>query len=397
MNKIDLLIVDYKSSGFKRYALSICKLLKGQNPRIKISVGYVEEDVEIKSPYIDSCIHLAEYDFDANRIISEWHPKSILLFAHRFLEYMFTIEAHKADIMVFNFQHGFYMDSTVISSLSFNNLIMVFRKKWINFRIYLRCLFNICNKSRFVFAQRLIDFIKFKSIYKVMNNAYGESCNADISFIFGNYWKEFYIKQYLESHTEFVVMGYPELEGECVNVPHGYFENENLPIVCYLAQTSVEDGILKRTDFDAFLSSLQQSLDKINLIIKMHPRSDKELYSSLLSPPYAKHVRIWAEKEFPLTHAYIGHESTVVARALTLTNRVMVYRLKKDRISPFEKFTEYVSAANDEFNDIFKRMIESKLSLKNQDLDDFVYWNKGDGAIQETVDVVLNKINGYNL
>lgn len=394
MNKIDLLIIDYKSSGLKRYALGLCEILKNRNPKLKIAVGYVEKDIEIKSPYIDFCLLLTEeYNLDANKIISKWKPKSILLFAHRFLEYMFTIEAHKAGIMIFNFQHGFYMDSTVISSLSLNNLIKVLRKKGANFKIYLRCLFNISDKSFFRFTQRLIDFIKFKSIYKVMNNAYGKSCNADVSFIFGNYWKEYYVKQYLEKHTAFVVVGYPELEGTNMNVPHGYFENEKLPVVCYLAQTSVEDGIIKKVDFDVFLSTLQQSLNNINLIIKLHPRSNKELYRALLDFPYSKRTKIWAETEFPLTDAYIGHESTVVARALTLTNRVLVYRLKTDRISPFERFTDYVSATSSEFNNNFIKMLESKHFSKNRDLNDFVYWNKSDGAIRETANYIYNKIN----
>lgn len=395
MKKTDLLIIDYKSSGLKRYAVDICKKLKKIDSRLTIIVGFAEMDCEIKSPYMDDFIPLNKYDFDARKVIDEYQPRAILVFAHRFLEYLFTIEAHKTNIVVFDFQHGFYMDSTVISTLTISNLTQIVRKKTNKLKVYLRCLFNMCNKSYFVLVKRLVDFIRYRSIYQVMSYAYGKECNADVSFIFGRYWITFYAKQYLIDNTEFVIIGYPELEGANMEVPQNYFEDNKLPVVCYLAQTSVEDGLIKKSDFDVFISDLLHSLDKINLLIKLHPRSDKSLYEEMFFSQYAKHVKIWQEKEFPVADAYIGHESTVIARALAHTNKVLVYRIKDNRISLFEQFTEYVSGAKGKFHEDFISMLTSTGTSQNPNLNDYVYWNKNEGAIQETANRIYNEIQYY--
>lgn len=392
MNRIDLLIIDYKSSGLKRYAIDICKNLKAINNNIAIAAGYVEEDYVVETPFIDKEFSLQDYNFDASDVLIKWQPKSILLFAHRFIDYMFTIEAHRHGIIVFNFQHGIYMDSTVISSLSLVNLIKVFQRKASHLNVYMRCVFNIGNKSIIVFAKRIMDFILYKSIYKVMNRAYGRLCNADISFIFGNYWINYYEKQYIENATNFVIVGYPELEAKSIEIPRSYIGNEQLPTVCYLCQTSVEDGIIDKKDFNVFLMNLLASLDGINLILKFHPRSDEMLYNPLFSSKYSSHVKIWQEKDFPKAEAFIGHESTVIAHALSLTDKVLIYRLKNDRISPFEKFTKYVSWADGTFTENLIRMIEAKDSSDNQALKDYVYWNKDLGAIQETAKQIYDKL-----
>lgn len=384
MNRTDLLIVDYKSSGLKRYAFDICKNLKAIDNNITIVASYIEEDYVIETPFIDNVISLKDYNFDAHDVIIKWQPKSVLLFAHRFIDYMFTIEAHRKGLIVLNFQHGIYMDSTVISSLSFVNLIKIFQKKASHFNVYLRCLFNIGGKSRIAFARTIISFVKYKNIYKVMNKTYGDICNADTSFIYGKYWIGYYKKQYIENNTDFVIVGYPELEAKNIEIPQSYIKYNDLPIVCYLCQTSVEDGIINKMDFNIFLKDLLSSLDDINLILKLHPRSNEMLYKPLLTSKYSSHVKIWKEKDFPKADAYIGHESTVIAHALALTDKVLIYRLKDDRISPFEKYTKYVSRANGKFHENLAQMIQAKNSSDNQALKDYVYWNKNFGAIQET-------------
>ena len=129
MRKVDLLIIDYKIEGFKRYAVDLCRQLRNINNDIVIAGCFIESSDKAELEGFDFVFCAQDYNLNPRSILQKFEVKSIMTFAHRIFDYMFTIEAHKKRIVVFNFQHALYQSNTTISSLSSENFIMLIKKK----------------------------------------------------------------------------------------------------------------------------------------------------------------------------------------------------------------------------------------------------------------------------
>lgn len=383
-----LLFIDYSSEGFRRYANSIVKEIKELNKEYIFFAVYMYGQQESNMEPFDDIVCANSFKCNPCKILDYFNPNGIVLFAHRFFDYMFTLEAHKRNIPVYNFQHGIYMSNTVISNLSKNTFIQLLIKKKEQIKLYINCIYYMNEQKIGKTIAMVSDLLKHQSLYSIVNKRFGKDSNADISFIYGEYWKEYYKTQYNETKTDFRIIGYPELEGK-IKEARNMFKN-GFPTVCYLAQTSVEDGIISPRILKVFLGALEQELDGINLILKLHPRSDVKLYNKIIGNH--DHVVVWEYPEFPDVDFYIGHESTIVARALYRTNKTMIYRLQENRESPFEKYTDYVCTDSATFHGLFKVMItESKDAIMPDRLKEYIYKNPN-CAIRETAHIIIESL-----
>lgn len=386
--KRTLLFIDYLPTGFKRYAESIIKEIRDISNQFYFVAIYMDGPHMDSLESFDEIICASSFDYDPVKIFETYNPDGIVLFAHRFFDYMFTLEAHKRKIPAFNFQHGLYMDNTVISKLSKTSALPLIRRKKDQIKLYSKCIYYMNQKKLNTTVAMISDLMRQHDLYEVVNKRLGKSCNADISFIYGEYWKRYYREQYKETETDFRIIGYPELEGS-LRKSDDVLQND-LPSVCYLAQTSVEDGIIEENILQSFLSALKTELIGFNLILKLHPRSDIALYESLIDN--SDNVLIWDYPEFPECDCYIGHESTVVARALYITNKTMVYRLCEDRISPFENFTEFKCTDKTGFSEQLSQMLKASDKVDvSGDLKSYVYKNPL-GALKETAQIICDNV-----
>jgi len=134
-------------------------------------------------------------------------------------------------------------------------------------------------------------------------------------------------------------------------------------------------------------------LGKINLIIKLHPRSNQDLYKNLVNDN--PNVIIWKGEKFPQADCYIGHESTVVAKALYITSKTMIYRLMPDRVSPFEQFSDFVCENSESFKKVFTEMLSAQNVEENKSeaLKEFA-WKNNNGAIETAANVINVYLQG---
>lgn len=383
-----ILFVDYLYSGFGRYASALVREVAKENPGLHTVGLYMEESSHDKDYGFSESECAEKYNYNPQLIFNEFSPSCVVLFAHRFFDYMFTIEAHRRGIPVFNFQHGLYMDSTVISNLTKDTAVQLVKKKKNQLKLYSKCIYYMNQTKIGPTVSTFFDLARRHSLYSVINNRFGEECNADVSFIYGTYWEDFYKEQYKEFRTEFQVVGYPELEGALLE--SGMLFENDLPVICYLAQTSVEDGIVDKNVLSSVLENLENEVGKFNLILKLHPRSNIELYTELIKKE--EYVKVWDSPEFPKCDCYIGHESTVVARALYITNKTLVYRLSEDRISPFEQYTDFVCTAADRFPETLEKMLSAVPdSTVSPEFEKYVYKNPN-GSIKQTAQIIMDQL-----
>lgn len=387
---IDLLIVDYRIEGFNRYAVGLCHEIHKIQPEIKIAACYMKDAAAKEINGFSKVFCAKDYNYDASKILEKYRPKAVLTFAHRFFDYLFTITAHEKGLYVYNFQHGLYMDSTVISDLSANSLVSVYKNKKEKLDIYLKCSLNLC-KHRFKAICKFTSlFLKKKSLYVVMNEMFDSQCNADISYIYGGYWKTYYTQRYLETASEYLVVGYPELEGNVEVISPELFRERKKPVLCYLAQTSVEDGVLDEVVMTTFIERLKKLVVNYNLLIKFHPRSNRAMYASLLAK---EGVAVWDKNTFPKADLYIGHESTIMARALSITSKTLVCRLLANRISPFEIYTPYLIMPEENLSDSVAVALDATETKSN--ISEYAFWNKAEGAIAATAQDMMCRYSKY--
>ena len=81
---------------------------------------------------------------------------------------------------------------------------------------------------------------------------------------------------------------------------------------------------------------------------------------------------------------YIGHDSTIIAKALYLNSKTLIYRLQVDRISQFEPYVHYIACENDDLNQILKRMYMEPTEDISRKLKKYVYKNEHEGALKQT-------------
>ena len=95
---------------------------------------------------------------------------------------------------------------------------------------------------------------------------------GDYIFTMGEYWDDYYLTEHGYKKEQIRLIGDHDLDGF---VPTG----KNEDAICYIANVLVEDGTVTKKDFDAFLHAFAESVDKkTKLYIKLHPRSNNDLY-----------------------------------------------------------------------------------------------------------------------
>lgn len=388
----DILFIDYRLDGLKRYATDIIKELRKINPKLKIAAcAMVRSEADNRDDF-DVAIMAQDYKYSASVILSELKPRAIVLMAHRFFDYMFTIEAHKKGVLVFNFQHAVYQTSATLSRLSLHSIPRLINENGEKIRIYSRCVYHICDKNVINTLCFIIKLVKHKSIFSIINDLHGKLCNADWSFVFGEYWIDYYMKEYQEYASKYEIVGYPELEDPTKFVDRNDFVRKELPVVCYIAQSSVEDANLDRKIMVRFLLQLEKIIPHYNLVLKLHPRSDRSMYANLLDSKYNGKVMVWSENAFPIVNGYIGYESTMVGRALTITNNVLLVRLLEGRISPYEHNAKHIC----NYSDLLTDEIDKMLQKKESDLSEIQYFiaKNPKGALQQTAKLIENTMKG---
>lgn len=376
---VDFMFLDYSTKC--RGASEICKNIKILNPKATVAFGYIKSESQENLAGFDYIFCMREYNMNPQKIFEAYTPKVILLYAFRFFDYMMCIEAHKRNIIVLNLQHGLYQPSTVISKINIHTAIPLITNKYEKIGLYFKCIYYIADKNYSLWFRILDKIIRGESHHQVIHWAYPRQSDPDICFIYGELWKKYYQELFGINNTNYEIVGYPDLEKPLEQVKPGSFERENFPVICYLAQSSAEDGIVTRNEMEIFSKKLETLLVNYNLIIKFHPRSDKSIYANLLQERYKGKVYIWNDTSFPIADGYIGHQSSVVACAMNLTDKVLIVRIRKNQDPFFEPYTNYVCNNDDDLKKCVIKMMNC-ISKGKSKIGKLVYRNENGAYLQ---------------
>ena len=130
--------------------------------------------------------------------------------------------------------------------------------------------------------------------------------------------------------------------------------------MCYICQSLVEDGRYSADEFQFFLSIIKDNIaDYKKVYIKLHPRTKIKYYEILNN-----HKNIIFTHDFPICTHYMGHYSSLLLVAKTVSSNVLIWELNNHYIPKnFYQYASVRTSSVDVLNDfIFKENKKSNQS-----------------------------------
>ena len=367
----NIVFFDLNIVGVARYPLNIANEINNVlgNEKAFFYFLYEEDpsnklnDVTKMLPHNSQLIKIKKVEYnELRKLFQEINPKCLLVMAQRIPDSVLIALANELGIQTFKFQHGLYIPFMKRKAKMFFKKI----KKTYRFLLYTIVLAKTIKHPIFSVVKKYFNiFIRGARItdYSLPLS----KINANKVFVYGESWKEYHKDEFGYSKTQQIIVGYPDL----INLP----ETKSTPKidgVGYICQTLVEDGRMAREQMIEFIKVLAKSIGNSKLYVILHPRSDMSIYQVLKDKDNVHFVK----KDFPHCSKYIGHYSSLLAKAAYLTNDILLWKFNNHNEYPqyIINFAQCITADNKQL----KEFIDSKNStyIKNDTLENYFFYDQ---------------------
>lgn len=202
------------------------------------------------------------------KVVSHYDIKMAFFECYRIVDQYWISILNGLNVTTVHVQHGFEIDHVYYKPFT---LITKFNKGWKILKV-LGLLSLLLDKNRLKMTKDYIRYIYFGTSPKTLSFS-DPRTHPKYNLVYSDFYKSFWKSKFgIESPTYF--FQYPDISAQ--KIP-----DQNSCDVVYIAQTLVEDGRLKKSDYANYLSMMRQWLfeNSFSIIIKLHPRSDLTLYS----------------------------------------------------------------------------------------------------------------------
>jgi hypothetical protein len=323
-----IMFFDLNIIGIERYPLQIANEINKYKKDIYFYFLYEEdpnkklEEVQKKLPENSKLIKIKQPNYSyIKSLMQEISPDSFLVMAQRIPDSALVSVANELGIKTYKFQHGLYIP------FMRRDIKMFFSKifKTIRYLQYSLVIAKAIKVNKLYLLKEYINiYLKGKKITDT--NLPLEKINADTVFVYGEYWKQYHKEQFGYNYDQQIIVGYPDLM-----ILDEIKKQPQEDAICYICQTLVEDGRLKRKQMEDFVKILSENIGDKKLYIKLHPRSDMSLYKALQN----RENIIFTKTDFPHCSKYLGHYSSMLAISLYLTNEVFLWKFENHNEYPF--------------------------------------------------------------
>lgn len=270
--------------------------------------------------------------------IAKIRPQVIVVFAHRLPDIALLIAAKQLGISTVYYQHGLYIPFM-------RRTLSLFYSKALK---TLRYAFYAISVGSVAGVGRISGFISFIKLFIFGHNIREvglpiDKVTADKCLVYGDHWVDYHVEQYGYQKNDIKIVGTPDLDGVDLEgskiLDNSSLENK----FCYVAQTLVEDGRLERSVMKSFLQNLAGQIKSSDgeLLIKLHPRSDKSLYISL-------ECNYKFCEKFPAADIYIGHYSTILIRGVAYSEKFLLINFEGHEIPEYIRMLANEIVASDD-------------------------------------------------
>lgn len=380
--KIDVLFFERPVSDLKRYAFKIAKFLKEIDPKIKMASISLELSEDESEKCVDYYI-LRKQVKNIDQFLLRHKVKIIVFTNPRIPDMEMILHAHKCSVKTVMIQEGVIFEGANINDVSVNNIFatLKFIPKTIS---YFGILYRMCryDSRSFIGLMKEIITIK-KNITSIVAHYFTPYLIGDYVFTMGEYWEDYYVNVMKYKKSQIRIMGDHDLDGFCVS-------DNCEAAICYIATVLVEDGTRSKNEFDVFIEALTKAVDKeTKLYIKLHPRSDETLYEKLRD----HNVEFIREGKLPSTNVYIGHRSTLLARALYESDNLIIWKFANEKADFFEQFASKICMNEKELCSALSTIDFNSCSTLKREKMEKVYWMNPKGAIKSAAEMIYQYIS----
>lgn len=352
----NIVFFDLNIIGISRYPLQIANEINKLSDRVFFYFLYEEDpssrlsEILIKLPKNSKVIKIKKpnYIYIKNLLV-DINPISLLVMAQRIPDTAIISIANELNIDTYKFQHGLYIPFMKRSIGMFFSKI----KKTFRYLKYSLVIAEAIKENKYKVLFDYIDiFIKGKKLSSKLLPY--DKINAQKVFVYGEYWKDYHIQEFMYRKEQQITVGYPDLSQLDI-IKKQFQENA----VCYICQSLVEDGRLSRDIMLEFMNILSNNIGDKKLYLKLHPRSDISLYEI-----FKDNDNVVLTSDFPNCNKYIGHYSSLIAMSMYLTDSIFLWEFKNHNEYPFY-FTENVKHFSSNDSEL-KDFLECEVSESNK-------------------------------
>lgn len=365
------ILFDVTSSNINRIILPIAnKLIENEGAQVIIlTESLIEIDSLDYASFNDLILFrdLQNIEIDFN----DFNEKNFVTFGYRIADLYLTLVFKKMGFYTYQIQHGMYQDFLKRSFKGyFSNLL---KKKY-----YLKCLLKLIFKGNLYIFLYIInkDLLKSYLINNFLkkNKSKLNFVKSDEIFVWGELWKDWFMKNHFyDENDKFIVTGNPDYHKFVYN------KNQNDVKVCYIAQTFFEDGRINKSIILKYINVISDYF-KEELYVKLHPRSNKLLFSSVLNNKGA------IGYEFPKADIYVGHYSSLLALAMNTNALIILIKINNEQIpNYFLDNADFVFETIEEFR-TFK--LSNQYIRKEKSINKYFLNTK-----INTIDLIIDNIN----
>lgn len=384
--QIDVLFFERPLVDLKKFAFKIANVIKRNNENIKLGAICIELPSEYDNNKIDYFYHRNQIK-DPDEFLIGSQVKLIVFTQSRIPDLEFMLHAKKLNIKTIMIQEGVMFDGMNINDVSKKNFSAIF---WYIPKVleYLNILRHMCKYDGRSYIKTIGEVLKKKkNITIIIANAFSSHLICDYVLTMGEYWDDYYIEKHGYKKEQIRLIGDHDLDGF---VP----QNNNEAAFCYIANALLEDGSIKKKDFDEFIALLGKSIDKeTKLYVKLHPRSNRSLYDSLND----HNIEFIRNGSLPSVNVYIGHRSALLGRALYESDSLIIWRFPNEEFSFYEQYSLATCTDADSFAHVVRNVdIHTHTNKKVAEISR-VYWNNPEGSMNAAGNYIQHYLNNGSI
>lgn len=354
MEHYDVIFFDTPFIQIKRFCAPVARELKNLRPDLKTAVVVLLAAPASSPIAIEDCPKELQDSFDKvflyseigdlDKFLIDTQAKVLFFAANRIPDIEIVLHAKRLGIKTITLQHGVFFRGCCINEFTAYNAfasIKIFDKV-INYLTILKRMSKYDHSAYLKVLSKV--FLKKGDLQALAMNAFSIPLRCDYLLIIGEYWIDYYKEEYGYDPAVMRMVGDHDLDDLA-----DQYELE--PAICYIANTLVEEGTIKRKEFQKFIDIMANCIDKkTKLYVKLHPLSDKALYE-----PLENHNVVFMSEagELPAVSVYIGHRSTLIGRALFHSDQLILWRFKAEKECFYADFATKVCMSEQELKDAF--------------------------------------------
>lgn len=324
------------------------------------------------------CVNETEHHFDdilISRKISEVNEyirkikPDVAVFAQNTIPDLDAIyEARKVGSKIVMLQHGLLYDGASLNNVRIGEVFSAILKLKKTMS-YLDILRIMCKNEKKSFVKAIATIlIKKYNVTTTIQNMFDPPLRGDIAFVIGEHWVNYYHDNYGYPQNDIYIMGNHDVDGlqKIVEVEDA---------ICYIPSVHVEDGKVLQSKFEEFLRCLAVAIPcGTKFYIKFHPRSNKEMYYKIFNE-VGVDVTYISDAELPCVKVYIGHNSSLLSKALQISGVLILWGFKEEKELFYKDMAYAVCESGKELKDAIQFVTENKEYSKKAEVERYSYLN----------------------